>query len=102
MDLLVPTSDVPLVTWRLGDGEYALEGASRLRIAARPKMSTRERRWRAVLGTAFLVAAMIVIVADKREFASLPMLLGWWLLASAVFAPRGKPSGGDSPEQDER
>ena len=102
MDLLVPTADVPLVTWRLGDGEYALTGASRLRVAARPKMSTRERRWRAVLGTAFLAAAMIVIVADKPEFASLPMLLGCWLLASAVFAPRRKPSGGDSPEQDER
>jgi uncharacterized membrane protein HdeD (DUF308 family) len=86
-DLVVPTADVPLVTWCFGAGELALTGASQLSVATRRVMSTWERRGRAALGVIFLAVAVIVIVAGQAGFAALLWVLGCWLLASALVAP---------------
>jgi hypothetical protein len=92
LDLLVPTADLPLVTWRLGGeamppgGESAQTDrtAGAGRAARRP--DGREIRRRGLAGAASVASPVVPIVLGARWLAMVAMNLGALLLATSIFS----------------
>ena len=92
LDLLVPTADLALVTWRLSGGDlppsaataWAAQAGWAGRAGRRPPPSGREIRWQG-LGSAGCVAiAVVLIVLRAGWLAMVPLNLGGWLAIMSI------------------
>ena len=87
LDLLVPTADVPLVTWFLSDRDDAL---LRMPTSAgqRQPMSRRDRRRLVLAGLAIMALGLPFVVTGHAWLASLPMYPGMTLVWTALLSRR--------------
>jgi hypothetical protein len=88
LDLLVPTADLPLVTWRLSGGDLprdvAMTSVAMAGRAGRRPPSGREICWPG-LGSAGCVAiAVVLIVLRAGWLALVPLNLGGWLAIMSI------------------
>lgn len=91
LELMIPTADVPLVLWSLGEGELAMAHASGPAAAPRASrlMNRGVRRWCLVAaGACFLLAAALIGTGQTWPYLILPLEIGALLAASGFLGQR--------------
>jgi len=106
LDLLVPTADLPLVTWRLSGGDIppgeavawaaqaalagqAAEASQPGRARRRPRPSGREIRWRGLAGVVSVAIAVALIALGVGLPAAMLLNAGALLIATSIFSGFG-------------
>jgi hypothetical protein len=94
LDLLVPTADLPLVTWRLGGGEvppghgaaWAGQGGRAGAASRRPPPGGREIRRLSLLGGSTVLLAVALIAIGLGRLAVVLMNFGVLLLMMSILS----------------
>jgi hypothetical protein len=102
LDLLVPTADLPLVTWRLSGGDippseavawatqaaqaaHASQAGRAGRAGRRPPPSGREIRWRGLAGVVSVAIAVALIALGVGLPAAVLLNAGALLIVTSIF-----------------